>query len=111
MRGAPLSAFVPESDAASREVVGGDFEGHSVSCQHADAKAAHFAGDRRVDFVPVRYEHPECRIREHFSYRSFELDCFFFRHKTPCSDVFDVVRKRGHPGRNRSGPVLVTLWF
>jgi hypothetical protein len=100
---------VPECDTAARKVVGRDFERNPVTREHADAEAAHLSGDCRMDFVSIRDKHAECRVRENFGYSPFELDCFFFRHKTPCSDVFDVVKERGHSGVNQSGPVLVTL--
>ena len=85
--GAKQSAFVSERDAAAREVVGGDLEGHSVAGEHANSKAAHFARDRRVYFMSVCHEDPEGRIRQHFRYGSFELDCFFLSHRSPISCV------------------------
>jgi hypothetical protein len=90
-----MSALVPERDAAACQVVGGYLEGDPVACEHANAEPAHLAGDGRVDFVSVRDQHAEGRVRKHLGYSSFELDCFFFRHKTPFSDVLDGVKKTG----------------
>jgi hypothetical protein len=49
--------------------------------------------------VSMRDKHAESRVRQYFSYSAFELDRFFFRHKTPCS----VMLVRGE--RNEATPV------
>ena len=52
-----------ERDAAACQIVGRDFEGHSVARENADAKPAHLPCYRRVDFVSVGDEDAERRIR------------------------------------------------
>src|SRR4030088_1421428 len=77
------SALVPEGDASSRQVVGRDFESYAIAGENSNAESPHLSRDRGVHVVTVVHLHAELRIRQHFSDRSFQLDCFFFCHNPP----------------------------
>src|SRR5678815_357379 len=79
-------ALVPEGDSAASEVVGRDFEGYPVAGEHADAEPSHFPRDGCMNLVSVAYKDAESCVRQDLGHSSFELDCFFFCHRSPCSN-------------------------
>lgn len=68
------SAFVAERDASAGEVVGRDFDLHSIAGEHADAELSHLAAEGREHGVPVIQRDAECRAGEDVGDGAFEFD-------------------------------------
>src|SRR5436305_7055305 len=61
-------------DTASGEVVGRELDPYPIARQHADAEAAHLAGQVPQDLVPVVELDPEHEVRKRLGDLAFELD-------------------------------------
>jgi hypothetical protein len=62
------------------EIVGRHLDGDPIPLQDADAEAPHVAAEGGKHGVPVREEHPECRVRKYFRNLPFELNRLFLGH-------------------------------
>ena len=70
----------PVDDAALAEIVGCEFNGHSITLQYADVVLAHLPRDMRGDDVSILQFDAKSGVGQGLGYQAFHLDRFFFRH-------------------------------
>src|SRR5262245_7330819 len=69
-----------EGDARFAEVVWGYLDLDAITDADADEVLAHFAGNMREDFVPVRQGNAKHCARQHLGHRALQRDRLFFCH-------------------------------
>ena len=69
--------LVAVDDPTSIEVVRRDLDAHAVSGEHADAEAAHLAGEVREDGMAVLELHAEHRVGQRLDDLAVERDLLF----------------------------------
>jgi hypothetical protein len=72
-----LSLPVPEHDATSGQVVGGDFDLHAITRKDPDAMHAHLPGAVGQDVMAVFQLDFEHRVREWLDHCPLERDALF----------------------------------
>lgn len=77
---------LPIDDPAAIQIVGGDFNKHTVAGHDADEVFAHLAADMCKDQVPVLEFYAKRRVGKRFDDHSFDFDCLFFSQKIPQSN-------------------------
>src|ERR1700693_144203 len=83
----PAFLSMPECDAAFSKVVGGQFQGHFVARQDADAISAQSARQMGQDHAFVLELHTEQPARKLLQNSAGYFDAVLFAHKPPGSEM------------------------
>src|SRR5262245_29712067 len=79
--------FVPVDDPAAVEVVGRELHAHAVAREHADAEAAHLAGEVSKHLVAHVELHAEVEVLESLDDLALNFDLLFNSHGTSLVSV------------------------
>jgi len=75
-------SFVPVGYPSPRQIVGGQFQGHTITGEYLDEMHSHLAGHMSQHLVPVIKLHLEHGIRQWFQDPAFDGNRLFLRQPT-----------------------------